>query len=209
MVLACGGGVVLVLAAPSLLLRLVTSDAPLPLPPVHADAAQRTTITTRMCAELAGTGTTRVSGSELTQLFAGAEGAPGRVRIDVDVEDRAVLDYSGELEPGSDRWINVHGKGGMRMEHGWFEHFTVDELTVGDWDLGQFTHGQELAMQANQNLAQQRAQKPQDFAALDAFEAIAVERGGVTLVAAPGTLPAACGSAPATPAPPEPLVPAE
>jgi hypothetical protein len=192
-VLLCGGLVAVLAASPWLLVQLVTQDAPLDIPKVEASESERIAVGQRVCTELARQGSTQVSGDELTQLMMTGPDAPPLVRIAAE-GDQAVFDLSVETEPGNGKWVNVHGRGGMVMENGWFVHFTMDEITVGDWDLGQYTAGQELMAQANQNLAQQRAQNPEQYAVMDGIDRLSVEGGAFTMALKEGsTLPACAG----------------
>lgn len=192
-VLLCGGLVAVVAASPWLLVHLVAQDAPLDIPKVEVSESERIAVGQRVCTELARQGSTQVSGDELTQLMLTGPDAPQLVRIAADGE-QAVFDLSVETEPGNGKWINVHGRGGMAMEHGWFVRFTMDELTIGGFDLGQYTAGQDLMAQANQNLAQQRAQNPEQYAAMDSIDRLSVEGGVFTMALAEGgALPACAG----------------
>jgi hypothetical protein len=79
-------------------------------------------------------------------------------QILVDAQDRAVCDLSLQPNPNVAEYVNVHAVGRFQIEHGWFTAMSLDEIRVAGFDLAPYVVGQDLTMNANQSLAQQRAE---------------------------------------------------
>jgi hypothetical protein len=178
--LCCGGGVVLLWLSPRMFLEMMVEPQPLavamPAPdPVAAEASRA-----RICGDILAVRPTTVSGDELTQF--GLEGAIPELKVfrAQIAGDDLTMDVSVELEPG--QYINLHGKGGFTMDHGWFTDSTFDEATFSGWDLGGYVVGQQLAPDMNRSLANERAKTPELGPLLDAWDTVAVRGGVIELV---------------------------
>lgn len=102
--------------------------------------------------------------------------------VAIDDEDRASLDVSYQLDPTQQQWINVHVQLEAEMEDGWFTEFVIHEMDFGDIDLIQEASGTDMTAEANQNLAQQRAQDPKVDQAADWIEHLEIDDGQIKLI---------------------------
>ncbi|MFH1469939.1 MAG: hypothetical protein ABIO70_36480 [Pseudomonadota bacterium] len=162
---------------PDILIAAFTENQPLTAPTVASDPL----VEDRLEQRFAAGGPVVISAEELMQLV----DPQGEEQIDafwleIHPDDSVEVTLSVRLDD-EDLWFNVHGVGSFELEHGWFTHMAIDDLVAGGWDLGQYMTRQELAQQANQSLANQRAQDPDMAAALDEVEHLWVE-GGVLYV---------------------------
>ncbi len=177
-VACCGGGAVIVALIPGWVMEAVTDDHPLavvmpPADPVLAEAARK-----RVCEDLIAVRPARVTGPELTAL-AQDGGPPGASVFVVQVAaDTLTMDLSVPLEPG--QWVNVHGKGGFTMDHGWFTDATFQEAVFSSWDVAPYLAGQKAA-EFNQSLANERAKTPTLGPMLDAFDTVTVKGDAIEL----------------------------
>lgn len=210
-VVCCGGGAIVLALIPGWFMDALTDEVPLavtmpPADPVLAEAARK-----RVCEDLIAVRPSRVTGAELTAL-AQDGGPPGAsVFLVQTAGDTLTVDLSVPLEPG--QWVNVHGKGGFTMDHGWFTDATFQEAVFSSWDLQPYLVGQK-ATEFNQSLANERAKTPALGPMLDAFDTIAVKGDAIELTpnaAAAAVVPAcaAYASAEVPVAPVEPLPPVE
>ena len=178
-VLCCGGGVLSTFFAPDILLWMATTDHPIDVPATPFDEARQGETRARLYTELDQTGTTTITAEDMNVLLAD----PGDTRAHVGmVGDELTFDLTTPVEPGGDQHVNVHVRTAFVMEGGWFTHLTVSEATLSDWDLGKYTAGQELAMNANQSLAQQRAKDPEMDELFAATERMAVADGKLLIL---------------------------
>ncbi|GDX78210.1 hypothetical protein LBMAG42_00210 [Deltaproteobacteria bacterium] len=173
-VLCCGGGVLGTYFAPDILLWMATADHPIDVPATAYDEAKQVEVRARLYKELDETGATTITAEDINVLAASSGDTRAHVAM---VGDELTFDLTTPVEPGGDQHINVHLRTAFVMEGGWFTHLTMPEATLSDWDLGQYMVGQELAMNANQSLAQQRAKDPEMDALIAAVERMAVADG--------------------------------
>lgn len=176
-VVCCGGGAVVLWMIPTWFMEALTDDHPLaiampPADPVLAEAARK-----RVCEDLLATRPARLTGPELNAIA--QDGPPGTALFLVQAaNDVLTVDLSVPLEPG--QWVNVHGKGGFTMEHGWFTDATSTEAVFSSWDVQPYLVGQQ-ATQFNQSLANERAKTPTLGPLLDAFDRVAVKGDALEL----------------------------
>jgi hypothetical protein len=106
----------------------------------------------------------------------------------VDAQQRLVMDMSVLVDPGE--YINIHARTPtMVFKHGWFEQLTCDELVFSGWDLSPYLSGQDLSMNVNQQLAQERRD---NHALDDQMKQVALMQlanGGLDIQFEPGTAP--------------------
>lgn len=178
----CGGGAALFLVGPGLLVGLVVSDEPLPVQVVKWDEGRVEMLEDQLAAEMLSDRTIELTGDELTQLVISEDtGQMVAFRIDIDDQERGVLDMSVQLDPSQPQYFNMHTVGDFEIEDGWFTDFTVDTLDIGKFDIGQYVAGQQLKDNVNQSLAQQRVQDPEVGKAFDMIELLTIENGQFVL----------------------------
>lgn len=193
-VLCCGGGVLSTYFASDILLWMATSDQPIEVQATPYDEAKQLETRARLYKALDETGSTTITAEDLNVLVA----SPGDVRAHVSMAgEELTFDFSTRLEPDSEQYINVHVRTAFVMEGGWFTHLTISEARLSDWDLGPYVAGQELAMNANQSLAKQRAEDPEMDAIFAATELVAVREGRLEVKMDKAKLDAVIGSSPA------------
>ena len=135
--------------------------------------------------EIQSGGPVRITGEEIVQLVEPWE-EEDLYAFWVDVRPDDTVDFALSAHfPEIDRFLNLTAQAGFEMEHGWFTDFTVEELKLGDWDLGQYTRGQQLAENANQSMANQRSQDPDVARALDQIDHLWIEDGAIWVELAP------------------------
>ena len=179
----CGGGLALLIGGPQLLIALVLDKEPMDVEVLAWSPAEVEALEDRLAVEMLETRTIQLTGRELTQLVISGEDNDLEVfRIDIDDQQRAVLDLSIDVDDAKPRYLNIHGTGDFTIEYGWFTEMTVDEMDIGSFDLGQYITGQDLTDDANQNLAQQRVQDPNVAETLDMIELLTIEDGKFKLV---------------------------
>jgi hypothetical protein len=183
----CGGGIAALALGPEALAKLAVNlfvdDAPLPAPTARWDEADVEALGVRLEASIDEDRTLSLTGEEFSQLVLHGIDDPQLTvfYVSVDEKERISSDISYQLDPAQQQWVNMHVVGTMEMEDGWFTEFTIDEWTIGTFDLGQYMAGQDLTADANQNLAQQKAQDPEVEAATDMVEYLGVEDGRLVL----------------------------
>ena len=158
----------------------VTTDAPLDMPATPYDPAQQQAVQERIVSELTATGATSISAAELNVLLSAEEDARAHVAM---AGDQLTVDFTVRLEPGVERYVNLHLASSFEIKDGWFTHLFIPELVVSDWDIGQYTVGNDLANDANQNLAKQKADAPELDALFSAIQAMTVRDGRLEVTA--------------------------
>lgn len=167
---------------PEIMVAAFTEGQPLTAPTVPPDP----TIADRVQARFEAGGPVTITAEELVQLVdPSSEEQIDAFWIEIHPDDSAEIILSVGIDD-QDKWFNLHSIFSFEMEHGWFTHFTVDDLVAGGWDLGQYMAHQELAQQANQSMANQRAQDPQVAATLDEVEHLWFEDGAMHVTLAEG-----------------------
>lgn len=180
--LSCCGGGVLLLVSPQLLIGLVLEKEPLPVEVWQWSESDVDALEQRLAAEMADDRRIELTGEELTQIvLSGDDDALQAFRIDVDEQDRAVVDVSIRTQDPDPRYVNLHLVGDMTLEQGWLTLLVVDELEIGKFDLGQYIAGQDITDDANQSLAQQRVQDPEIGESLDMIQLLTIEDGRFVL----------------------------
>ncbi len=185
--LLCCGGVVLVLFLPGQLAQWAVTtfvdDAPLPAPTARWEEPELEALAERLAADLEDDRTVALTGEEFSQLMTGAIDDPQLTvfHVTVDDQDKVAFDLSYQIDPTQQQWFNMHMKGDVEMEDGWFTEFTIDEWEAGSFDLGPYMAGQDLTADANQNLAQQKVQDPQVAELVAMVEHLGIENGLITL----------------------------
>lgn len=179
----CCGGVLMLDRLPGFLFGLVTEEQPLAVAEVPPDDGAEQRLVERFEAG----GPVEITGAELVQLVDSAHD-PSLVAFWVGIEDgTATIDAS--FRPPDDTlpegYVNLHAVGTMKVEQGWFTHVGVDELTLSTWDLGQYVRGQELAPNANQSLANERAKDPNVALAFDQIERLETEGDHIVIELTP------------------------
>ena len=178
----CGGGAALFLVGPGLLVGLVVDDEPLPVKVVKWDEGRVEMLEDRLATQMLTDRTIELTGDELTQLVISEDtGQMVAFRIDIDAQGRGDLDMSIQLDPTTPQYLNIHTVGDFTIEDGWFTDFTVDEIDIGKFDLGQYVAGQQLKDNVNQSLSQQRVQDPEVGEAFDMIELLTIENGQFVL----------------------------
>ncbi len=183
----CGGGIAALALGPDALVKLAINvfvdDAPLPAPTARWDEAEVEALADRLTVGLDEERTITLTDEEFSQLVLGGVDDPQLTvfHVTVDENEKVSADISYQLDPAQQQWVNMHMVGTMEMEDGWFTEFTVDEWTIGSFDLGQYMAGQDLTADANQNLAQQKAQDPDVQQATDMVEYLGIEDGKIKL----------------------------
>lgn len=177
-VVCCGGGVVVVAMIPTWVMQAVTDEAPLavtvpPPDPVLAEAARK-----RVCEDLLAVRPARITGAEITALAQEDDAPEGAVFLVQTAGDALTVDVSIPVEPG--QWVNLHGKGGFTMDHGWFTDATFQEAVFSSWDLAPYLVGQQ-ATQFNQSLANERAKSPTLGPMLEAYDSVATKGDAIEL----------------------------
>jgi hypothetical protein len=167
---------------PDMLVAAFTEEGPLKAPVVDPDPD----VAVRLERAFSAGGEVVVTGEELVQLVAPWEEEElYAFWVQVHEDDTVELALSVHLAD-IDRFLNVQGRGGVEIAHGWFAHFTMDQLVVAGWDVGQYTRGQQLAEQANRSMADQRAQEPGLAEAMDQIERLWLEDGALHIQLEPG-----------------------
>lgn len=170
-VLCCCGGGVATLLSPQILVAMMTDSEPLDLPPVVPDPA--------MCEakdlELLETGRTTMTGPEATVCLYPEDGDLAAWRLEA-VGDEAMADVS-VYDAANDHYINLHVRGVMEIQDGWFTRFEISELSAGSFELGGILAGQDMAGDVNGSLAEQRTADPEMAAMLDEIQLLTVDDG--------------------------------
>ena len=158
-ILACCCGCGLAFFSPGILAtafaRMLVTDEPAFTggPAFDPNVAAATVV--RVCSELGTSGTTRVSGAELTQVMLTPDpdaSTPNAVRYLSITTEADRLGFQTSLEDEQGGYVNISMRLGFTLEEGVFTALKVDELTVGSLTLGSFLAGQDLSLQANSNL---------------------------------------------------------
>ncbi len=167
---------------PGMLARAFTQATPVTAPTVDPDPS----VGPRLERALETGGAVAVSGQDLVQLVKPWEEEEIHTFwVDVGPDDRLAFTLSVYFDE-IDRYFNIQAQGGMEIEHGWFTDFTVDELEISGWDLGQYVTGQQLAEHANRSAADQRAQDPDVALAMDQIEHLWLQDGALQIELAAG-----------------------
>ncbi len=186
-VICCGCSGVLVAMMPSLAGNWILQDHPLPGPTTKPDPAASAATMVKACTAFAAGEQVSLTPEELsraalgsgspsiTVLEVGADGDTARLALSVEVDD----------EGGAARWFNLQMAGTFAVDHGWFTSLRTDTVQVADHDLSPYLRGQDLAVQANQSLANQRIQNPDIGDALDSVEHMEVKDGNFLVKLAP------------------------
>jgi len=181
--LCCCGGVGILAISPQLLLGLLFEKEPLPVQTWQWSESDVEALEDRLAADMEREQRIALTGEELTQIvLSGDTGELEAFRIDIDEQDRAVVDISIRTEDPKPRYMNIHAVGEMTIENGWFTHLVVDEMEFGRFDLGQYIAGQDITDDANNSLAQQRVSDPEVGDNLDKIELLTVRDGQFELV---------------------------
>ncbi len=167
---------------PQMAIAAFTEEGPLKTPVVDPDPG----VGERLERAFQAGGPVRITGEEMVQLVEPWEDEE-LYALWVDVRPDDTVDFALSVHfDDIDRYLNLQMKGGFELEHGWFTDFTMEELQLGPWDIGQYTKGQQLADQANQSMANQRAQDPQVARSLDQIERVWIEDGAIWIELADG-----------------------
>jgi hypothetical protein len=179
---SCCGCAGLWYALPGMLAHAFTEEGALKAPVVDPDSS----VAPRIERALETTGTLRVNGVELVQVVEPWEEEElYAFWVEVHPDDSVELALSVYIED-LDRFINLQTRGSCEIEHGWFTDFTVDEVEVSGWDLGQYMRGQQLAEHANRSVADQRSQDPQVGQFMDQIDHLWIADGTINLELVPG-----------------------
>ena len=175
--LCCCGGGALITFAPNMMLSYFLEDQPLPgattaaMPLVAASAKERA------CTALAAGEQITLSPDDVSVMALGG-GSPDVAVLRIGAEgDRATMDFSLANAEEPPRYFNLHTRGAFKIEKGWFTDLKLDEFILSGHDWSAFVAGQQMATNANQSLANERAQNPDLGAVLDSTEYVAVEGG--------------------------------
>ena len=184
--LCCGGLIALPFIWQALLsfaLSSFVADDPLPAPTDRWDDAQVAEVGQRVVEEIEQHRTLSLTGEALSQWAAHEIDDPQLTvfHVSIDDQDRISLDVSYQLDPTQQQWINFHVQGEAEMEDGWFTEMVIHEMDFGDIDLIQQASGQDMTAEANQNLAQQRAQDPKVDQTMDWIEHLEIDDGQIKI----------------------------
>lgn len=159
-IVVCCGGLCLGAAwAPDLLLGLVADDRPAQVAPAPMSSDSAAVLLGRLADDLEDDDRAALSIAEVNALIA-ANRPEGLAHGQVVAEPDGTLAVDVSLEAAPGQFVNVHAAGDFTMEQGWFTDLSFDALSVGPYDLGPYIAGQDMAPNANESLAQQRAQEP-------------------------------------------------
>lgn len=164
----CCGGFFFLRSLPSILLDLVTEDQPLSL----AEVPRKPNMDKKLGERFEAGGPVHITGEELVQLVDPQKSDVVDAFM-VEIEgDKATVDMSLHVEGEglTEGYVNIHATGAATIEHGWFTHLVFDDLKVASYDLGQYIAGQDLSTNANQSLANSRADNPEAAVVLDEIE---------------------------------------
>jgi hypothetical protein len=179
---SCCGCAGLLHFLPDILARAFTEDSVLKAPVLDPDA----TVAPRIERALEAGGAVRVTGEDLVQLVEPWEEEElYAFWVEVNEDDEVELTLSVWFSE-IDRYLNLQATWGMEIEHGWFTDFTVSELEISGWELGQYMRGQQLAEHANRSMADQRSQDPDVALVMDQIEHLWIQDGAIHLELAPG-----------------------
>ncbi len=166
---------------PDIFVAAFTEEGPLKAPVVDPDPE----VGDRLERAFAAGGPVQVTGEEIVQLVE-PWNEEELYAFWVDVRPDDTVDFALSVHfPEIDRFLNVQVQSGFEMERGWFTDFTVEEMKLGTWDLGQYVRGQQLAENANQSMANQRSQDPDVARALDQIDHLWLEDGALWVELAP------------------------
>jgi hypothetical protein len=159
------------LLSPQIIMAMMTDSEPLNLPPVVPNP--------EMCdakdLELLETGRTTMTGPEATVCLYPEDSDLAAWRLEA-VGDEAMADVSIH-DAVNDHYINVHVRGVMEIEDGWFTRFEISELSAGSFELGSILAGQDMSADVNGSLAEQRTTDPDMADMLDEIHLLTVEDG--------------------------------
>ena len=175
----CCGGMGLYFAE-DIALWAVTTDTPLAVAATPYDPVREQAVLEKILSDLASTGTTSISEADLNALLAAQEDVRAHVAL---AGDQLTLDFTTNLEPGRDRYVNLHVVSSFEMKDGWFTHFFVNEALLSDWDIGQYTVGNELAADVNEALAEQKVKEPELDVWMSAIRGLTVRDGRLEITA--------------------------
>lgn len=179
-ILCCCGGGALLHYAPEMMLSYFLEDHPLPGATTAAMPAVAAATRAQACASLAAGEQVSLSPDDLAVLALGSGGLDITVLRVTATGDRAALDLSVPNGDAPPRYFNLHTKGAFTLEKGWFTDMKLDEFVLSGHDWSSYVAAQQLATNANQSLANERAKNPDLGAVLDSVEHMAVEDGHFT-----------------------------
>lgn len=187
-VLCCGCGGVLSLLLPSMARSWLLEDHPLPGPTTEPDPAASAATALKACTAIAAGQEVQLTPDEVARWVVGDGSAELTVLRIGATGPQASLDLSVATDDNPTLWFNLQMVGSLELDHGWFTSLRTDSIVISGHDLSAYVAGQELAVQANQSLANQRAGNPDVGPALDSVEHVAIADGAFVVKLAPDGL---------------------
>ncbi len=180
-ILCCCGGFVGIQLFPMMFLSYFLSDTPLPGPTVEPKPVVAALEQGAACALLATVGEARLSPEAVERWVAGKGDPELRVLRVGASGDEGSLELSVATEEQPPRYFNLQLQGAFTMDRGWFTDLRLSRVIVRDHDWSSYVTGMQLAENANQSLANQRAEQPEAAMLLDGIEHLAVEGGSYVI----------------------------
>ncbi|MBD3362840.1 hypothetical protein GF362_03915 [Candidatus Dojkabacteria bacterium] len=160
---------------PGKLLSMFVSDEPLDIvQPAPWSEQEMEDLMVRFDSAMQAGEPVRLSGEEATQLLSGSDPNLEVFKIDVNEEDQAVVDLSYKLED-TDKYLNAHVVGDIEIEDGEFSTFLVEEFMIGNFNMGQFLQGNDMAADINTDM--QSEMEPGQENPIEGIEYFGVEDG--------------------------------
>lgn len=187
-VLCCGCGGALSLLLPGMARSWLLEDHPLPGPTTEPDAAASAATALQACTAFAAGQEVHLTPDEVARWVVGDGSADLTVLRIGATGPQASLDLSVATDDSPTLWFNLQMVGSLELDHGWFTSLRTDSIVISGHDLSAYVAGQDLAVQANQSLANQRAGNPDVGPALDSVEHVAIADGAFVIKLTPDGL---------------------
>ena len=176
-VLCCCGGLVSLRFFPDMFLSYLLADTPLTGPTTEAKPVLGALERTAACLSMATTGEARMAPEAVARLLVG-EGDPDLAVLRITAAgDEANLELSVGTDDEPPRYFNLQLNAAIAMNEGWFTDLRASRLVVRDHDWSSYLSGTQLSAQANQNLANKRAENDEFAQLLDGVGTLWVEEG--------------------------------
>lgn len=186
-VLCCCGGLVGLRFFPEMLMSFFLEDAPLSVPPTPPQPVRAALERAAACLALTTTGEAKLDPDAVGRMLIG-EGDPDVAALFVGASsDQGHLELSLATDDQPPRYFNLQVSAAFTISNGWFTDLRTSRLFVGGHDATPWLSGQQLAAQANQSLANKRAEDPEMGAFMDGIESAKVDLGQLVLRLRPGS----------------------
>ena len=149
--------------APTYFMQMFVSDAPLDIEVSEKwSESEISTLKVRLESELASGEPVTVTAEEVTQLVIEEENEVELFKIAINQSNQTVVYMSFEAEEGTGQYINIFAVADIEIEDGEFRDILVEELTIGDFDMGVFLKGQDLSYDVNADIQRNAIQNGQE-----------------------------------------------